>query len=130
MKTFTSPDGIFEIHIPIDWDYQNQLHGHENESSFSFQPFKNPMGCFQISHYIKPQTDNQIFINQDYFERNLKFEKTKIDENEGIILILWETWVKENFFRAKYIHHPLWVDKQQVLKEIVKAQECLKSLIL
>lgn len=129
MKTFTSPDGIFEIRIPIDWDYQNELHGHKNESPFSFQPFKNPMGCFQISHYIKQEPDNQIFSNQDYFERNLKFEKTKIDENDDFILILWGTWVKENFFMAKYIYSPLSVDEQLVLKEIDKAEECLKSLI-
>lgn len=129
MKTFTSPDGIFEIHIPIDWDYQNELHGNENESPFSFQPFKNPMGCFQISHYIKKQPDNQRFSNQDYFERNLKFEKTKIDENDGFILILWGTWVKENFFMAKYIYRPSLVDEQVVLKEIYKAEECLQSLI-
>lgn len=129
MKTFTSPDGIFEIQIPIDWDYQNELHGIENESPFSFKPFKNPMGCFQISHYIKQQLDSQRFSNQDYFERNLKFEKTKIDENDGFILILWGTWVKENFFMAKYIYRPSLVDEQVVLKEIYKAEECLKSLI-
>lgn len=129
MKTFTSPDGIFEINIPIDWDYQNELHGHENKSPFSFQSFKNPIGCFQISHYIKKQPTKQIFLSQNYFEQNLKFEKTKIDENDGYILILWGTWVKENFFMAKFIYRPLLVDEQLVLKEIDKAEQCLKSLI-
>jgi len=129
MKTFTSPDGIFEVHIPIDWDYQNELHGHENESPFSFQPFKNPIGCFQISHYIKQQPNNEIFSNQEYLQRNLTFEKTIIDEEDGFILVLWGTWVKDNFFMAKYIYRPLLVDEQGVLKEIEKAEECLRSLI-
>lgn len=129
MKTFTNPEGIFEIHIPIDWDYQNELYGYENESPFSFQPFKNPLGCFQISHYNKQQPYNKIFSSQGYFERNLKFEKTKIDQNDGFVIILWGTWVKENFFMAKYIYRPLLVDEQLVLKEIDKAEECLKSLM-
>lgn len=129
MKTFTSPDGIFEIHIPIDWDYQNELHGYENESPFCFQPFKNPKGSFQISHYIKKQPKNEIFSNQEYLQRNLTFEKTKTDEEDGYIVVIWGTWVKDNFFMAKYIYRPLLVDEKAIFKEIKKVEECLRSFI-
>jgi hypothetical protein len=53
MKYFTHPKGIFEIKIPLDWYYKNQVAGFEDESPFSFEPFEDSPGCFQISCYNK-----------------------------------------------------------------------------
>lgn len=130
MKIFTSPDGVFEITVPIQWDYKNEIVGFENIPPFSFEPFKDSLGCFQISHYKKEKNQYKGFINEhNYFQNNLKFEKKIIDENDGFIIILWATTVKEYFFMAKYVYRPSRVKGVELKKEIEKAENSLKSLI-
>jgi hypothetical protein len=46
MKYFTHPEGIFEIKIPLDLHYKNEVAGYENVSPFSFELFQNTQGCF------------------------------------------------------------------------------------
>ncbi|MBP1165263.1 hypothetical protein J2787_000804 [Chryseobacterium rhizosphaerae] len=130
MKKFTSPDGVFEIDIPIEWDYRNEIMGLENSPPFSFEPFRNSIGCFQLSHYKKEKNKYQRFKNKhEYFENNLKFEKRQIDENDGFIIIIWATTVKDFFFMAKYVYQKIKVINNKLEKEIEKVENSLKSLI-
>lgn len=69
MKFFTHPDGIFEIRIPLDWHYKNDIVGYENKSPFSFELFQNTQGCFQISCYHKSEKK----IIQIYQKENLTY---------------------------------------------------------
>ncbi len=77
MKYFTDPDGIFEIKIPLEWHYKNEVAGYENKSPFSFELFKNSQGCFQISCYHK--TEKQINPNRNkpffYLSRTAIYSK-------------------------------------------------------
>lgn len=75
MKFFTHPDGIFEIRIPLDWHYKNDIVGYENKSPFSFELFQNTQGCFQISCFgsilfIMGKYKNIIFVYAK-FSRNI-----------------------------------------------------------
>lgn len=130
MKKFTSPDGVFEIDIPVEWDYRNEIVGLENSPPFSFEPFRNSIGCFQVSHYKKEKNKYQGFRNKhEYFENNLKFIKQMIDENDGFIILVWATTVKDYFFMAKYVYQKTNVINDKLEKEIEKVENSIKSLI-
>ena len=50
MKDWTEPNGIFILNTPINWQYRNTaVEGYKNESPYSFEPYENSLGCFQIS---------------------------------------------------------------------------------
>lgn len=52
MKHWTEPNGILLIKIPTDWQYLNSgLSDYEEKSPYGFQPYENPIGCFQLSCY-------------------------------------------------------------------------------
>lgn len=129
MKKFTSPDGVFEIEIPIEWDYRNEIFGFENKPPFSFEPFRNSVGCFQISHYKKEKGKYNGFNNKhEYFDRNLKFEKNYFENNEYVV-ITWATTVKDFFFMAKYVYQKTQISSNKLETEITKVENSLKSLI-
>lgn len=130
MKIFTAPDGVFEIQIPIDWDYRNEIFGFKNESPFSFEPFKNSLGCFQLSYYKKEKDKYQGFKNNhNYFQNNLKFEKGILEDNDNFKIITWATTVQDYFFMAKYIYQPKKVNQKDINKEIDKVENVLSSLM-
>ena len=122
MKYFTHPKGIFEIKIPLDWHYKNEVAGYENESPFSFELFEEAKGCFQISCYHQSEKPlNPSLPKHDYNTANLKFIPAELPDSEFKVL-LWATIAGEYFFMAKYIYQPnkfaidnlnqFWADSQ------------------
>jgi len=129
MKYFTHPDGIFEIKIPLDWHYKNEVAGYENKSPFSFELFKNSQGCFQISCYH--QTEKQINPNLPTNEFNvnkLKFIQTELPDSEYKIL-LWGTVVEDYTFMAKFVCQPTNRNANIIKKQIKKVEESLSTLM-
>lgn len=129
MKYFTHPDGIFEIKIPLDWHYKNEVAGYENKSPFSFELFKNSQGCFQISCYH--QTEKQINPNLPTNEFNvnkLKFIRTELPDSEYKIL-LWGTVVEDYTFMAKFVYQPTNRNANIIKKQIKKVEESLSTLM-
>ncbi len=129
MKTFTSPDGIFEIEIPLEWDYKNEIAGIENESPYSFESFKNSIGAFQISCYLKTDKNIKTIFNQSYMQRNLEFKKRIISDNECFKTFIWYTTVEDYFFMAKFICQPSKESDNKIKIELTKVENCLKTLI-
>lgn len=129
MKYFTHPKGIFEIKIPLDWHYKNEVAGYENESPFSFEVFENVKGCFQISCYHK--TEKLVSPNlpkHNYNTSNLKFIPAELPDSEFKIL-LWATTAGDYFFMAKYIYQPGEVGINVVEEQIAKLENSLSTLM-
>lgn len=128
MKYFTHPDGIFEIKIPLDWHYKNEVAGHENKSPFSFEVFKNAQGCFQISCYHKSEKPINPNLPTNTFNVNkLKFIQTELPDPEFKI-ILWATIVEDYFFMAKYVCQPTSRNVNVIKKQIKKVEDSLSTL--
>jgi hypothetical protein len=129
MKYFTHPNGIFEIKIPLDWHYKNEVAGYKNQSPFSFELFENTQGCFQISCYHKSEKKiNSRLPKSDYNKNNLKFILTEIPDIEYKTL-LWATVVEDYFFMAKYICQPKKLNLEIIKKQIEKVENSLSTLM-
>tara|TARA_R110001583_G_scaffold194839_1_gene367272 strand:- start:740 stop:1726 length:987 start_codon:yes stop_codon:yes gene_type:complete len=129
MKYFTHPNGIFEIKIPLDWHYKNEVAGYENKSPFSFELFENTQGCFQISCYHKSeQKINPTLPNSDYNTDKLEFIQTELPDSEFKIL-LWATVVEDYFFMAKYVCQPTKLNLKIIRKQIEKVKNSLSTLM-
>jgi len=129
MKYFTHPKGIFEIKIPLDWHYKNEVAGYENKSLFSFDVFENAKGCFQISCYHKSEKPvSPNLPKHDYNTANLKFIPAELPSSECKIL-LWATTAGEYLFIAKYIYQPGEVDIKVVEEQVTKVENSLSTLM-
>lgn len=129
MKYFTHPKGIFEIKIPLDWHYKNEVAGYENKSPFSFELFQNTQGCFQISCYHKSEQKINPNLPKNTFNNNkLEFIQTELPDPEFKIL-LWATVVEDYFFMAKYVCQPTKLNLKTIKKQIEKVENCLSTLM-
>ncbi|AUP81009.1 hypothetical protein [Flavivirga eckloniae] len=129
MKYFTHPKGIFEIRIPLDWYYKNEVAGYENKSPFSFELFENTQGCFQLSCYHKNENKlNSNLPKGQYNQDKLKFIQSELPDSE-FKMILWATVVEDYFFMAKYICQPTKKNLKVINKQIEKVEKCLSTLM-
>jgi len=129
MKYFTHPNGIFEIKIPLDWYYKNEVAGYENISPFSFELFENTQGCFQISCYHKDEKKiNPSLPNGNYNKNELEFIQTELPDSE-FKMLLWATVVQDYFFMAKYICQPTKENLEIIKRQIKKVEIALSTLI-
>jgi len=129
MKYFTHPQGIFEIKIPLDWHYKNEVAGYENKSPFSFELFQNTQGCFQLSCYHKSEQIINPHLPKGCFnDDKLEFIKTELPDDEFKIL-LWATVVEDYFFMAKYVCQPTRQNLNIVKKQIAKVEDSLSTLM-
>ncbi|MCH8496809.1 MAG: hypothetical protein LAT57_14410 [Balneolales bacterium] len=128
MKSFTHPDGLFEINIPLDWHYKNEVLGYENKSPFSFELFENTQGCFQLSCYHK--SEREISPNLPigpYDTDRLNFVQRELQDPEFKVL-LWATVVQDYFIMAKYICQPTFLNASTIRKQIKKVEKSLSTL--
>lgn len=129
MKTFTHPAGLFEIKIPLDWVYKNEIAGYKNNSPFSFELLDNNCGCFQISVYHKSeQKINPTLPKHRYNTDKLRFVAKQLPDPE-FKMLLWATVVEDYFFMAKYICQPNEKNENQIKQELIKVTESLSTLM-
>lgn len=129
MKYFTHPDGIFEIKIPLEWHYKNEVAGYENKSPFSFELFQNTQGAFQVSCYHKSEKEINPHLPKSTFNTDkLKFIQTELPDPEFKIL-LWATVVEDYFFMAKYVCQPTKRNLNVIKKQIKKVEDSLSTLM-
>lgn len=129
MKLFTHPEGIFEIKVPFEWYYKNEIAGYKNESPFSFELYNDSCGCFQLSAYHKSEkTINPNIPRHKYDTNNLQFVNSQLPDEEFEIY-LWATVVEDYFFMAKYVCQPNDFNRSQIKSEVKKVNESLATLM-
>ena len=129
MKYFTHPEGIFEIKIPLDWYYKNEVVGYEHKSPFSFELFEETQGCFQISCYHESEQElNPTIPRHNYNCNNLKFVLNLLPDAKFKIF-LWATIVGDYFFMAKYVCQPTKLNAKIIKEQIIKVENCLSTLM-
>lgn len=104
MKHWTEPNGIFIVNIPIEWQYRNSVFDNiEEKSPYSFEPYEDSLGCFQLSCY--PLSENGINPNFPIQKNNSRIEwlESRMDDKEFDTL-LYHAQVDDMLCMAKYIY--------------------------
>lgn len=130
MKNFTHPEGIFEINIPLEWNYMNDYFGYEHKNPFSFERYDNSCGCFQISCYHKSQKEiNEKLPIYRYFQKNITFSKVSYNDDDGFRFYLWTAKIEDYVFMAKYVCQPNSNNICDINSDLIKVERSLESLL-
>ncbi len=135
MKKFIDPKGNYIFFIPNEWGYRNGMYEAKETDPDSFELYENSVGCFQIS--CKSKTigeipnliENHKLITQEIGKNNLDF-KEKYVHTDRFDMYLWLAVVGENFVMSKYIYDADKKENQKVKKEIEKARESVKTIMV
>ena len=135
MKIFIEPEGKFAIKVPIEWEYRNTILEATHPTPHSFELYKNPVGCFQISCVPKTKGEVPKLISannlkpQKIGEVNLDFTE-RVFISDSFDMYLWMALVEEDFFLVKYIYESKKRKLKSLPQELQKARDVLPSILL
>jgi hypothetical protein len=122
MKHWTEPNGILLIQIPIDWQYLNPaFKGEEEISPYSFQPYDDSLGCFQLSCYPLEELAPKVAIANPKGVKKLDWSESNLDDSE-FCARLYHGALGDQALIGKYIH-------DVKLKDDVRIKEQLKIVL-
>jgi len=127
MKHWTEPNGNFIVNIPIEWQYRNSvIKDVEEISPYSFKPYENSLGCFQLSCY--PLSDKGINPNLSVQKNNSLIEwlESRMDDNEFDVL-LYYAQVDDLLCMAKYIYSSEYRNDERIKYQLDKVKVALDS---
>jgi len=127
MKHWTEPNGIFIINIPIEWQYKNAVFRDAEEvSPYSFEPYENSTGCFQISCYSL--AEKGINPNFQIQKSNSQIEWFETDMNdEEFDILLFYAQVDDSFCMAKYIYSKQHRNDKEITEQKKNVKAALDS---
>lgn len=127
MKDWTEPNGNFIMLIPIEWQYRNVviIDGVE-KSPYSFEPYDNSLGCFQLSCYAL--AENGVNPNFPVQKNNSKIEwfASRMDDKEFDVF-LFHAQVDDLLCMAKYIYSTEKRNDIRIKGQLEKVQLALNS---
>ncbi|HBO0863662.1 MULTISPECIES: hypothetical protein [Pseudomonas] len=130
MKHWTEPNGIFLIQIPIDWQYLNSgLSDYEEKSPYGFQPYEDPIGCFQISCYPLSELAPSIAIANPNGVRNLSWKASREDNSEFCTHLFFGAYYDQALI-GKYIYDAGLEGDKRIAKQLGIAIEILNSVVI
>lgn len=128
MKDWTEPNGIFILNIPIEWQYKNDVvRDGIGKSPYSFEPYDNRLGCFQISCY--PLSEREINPNFPVQKNNSKINwlHSRMDDKE-FNMHLFHAQVDDQLCMAKYIYSAEMELDIGIKQELEKVDVALDTL--
>jgi hypothetical protein len=130
MKHWTEPNGIFLLHIPIEWQYRNPAVADGAEKSpYSFEPYDEAIGCFQISCY--PFAELVPDPKQRTLERMLKgnWEHSRMDSQNFEVHLFFGA-KDDQALIGKYIYSRTLRNDARVAKQLKIVSEVLSSIVV
>lgn len=127
MKHWTEPNGNFIVNIPIEWQYKNVVIENGIEKSpYSFEPYENSIGCFQLSCY--PLSEKGINPNFPVQKNNSKIEwlASRMDDKEFDVF-LFHAQVDDLLCMAKYIYPSQYRNDVNIKEQLNKVKLALDS---
>ena len=127
MKHWTEPNGNFIVNIPIEWQYKNAVYENIEETSpYSFQPYENSLGCFQLSCY--PLKEKGINPKLPLQKNNSKVDWliSRMDDEEFDVW-LFHAQVDDLLCMAKYIYDTEKRNKKEILEQLDKVKTALNT---
>lgn len=130
MKHWTEPNGIFLIKIPIVWQYLNPVvKGEKEESPYSFQPYENSKGCFQISCYPLEELAPHIAERYPNGVPRLTWRPYRKDDSEFCVHIFFGALADQALI-GKYIYDADLEHDERIREQLGLVDNVLKSLVI
>lgn len=129
MKHWTEPNGIFLIKIPVDWQYVNPLYNVEEKSPYSFQPYEQAIGCFQISCYPLSSESPKIAKANPNGVKTLNWKESRMDNEEACIHLFYGA-LGDQALIGKYIYNSSLKDKREIQEELRIVRKVLESVVI
>lgn len=130
MKHWTEPNGILLIHIPVDWQYLNPAIGDGvEESPYGFQPYDDPIGCFQLSCYPLADLAPNVAKNNSDGVKNLNWKRTRADDSECCMHLYYGALGDQGLI-GKYIYDPKLENDGRIKEQLAIVEKILKSLVI
>ena len=130
MKHWTEPHGIFLIQIPTGWQYLNPVvPGEEEKPPYSFQPYENAKGCFQISCYPLEELAPKIAGKYPNGVPSLIWRPSRMD-GAGFCAHVFFGALADQVFIGKYIYDANLENDRGIIEELRLVGGILKSLVV
>jgi len=127
MKHWTEPNGIFIVNIPIEWQYRNTVvQNGIDKSPYSFEPYEDPIGCFQLSCYPLSQKGvNPTFPIQKN-NSEIEWLASRMDDAK-FNMLLFHAQVDDQLCMAKYIYSAENRSDKRIQEQLQKVNSVLKT---
>lgn len=130
MKHWTEPNGIFLIQIPTEWQYLNPVvEGEEEKSPYSFQPYENANGCFQISCYPLEEIAPKLACEYPNGVSELRWRPSRMDDSEFCVHMFYGA-SEDQALIGKYIHDASLDNEEKINEELRLVDKILKSVVI
>lgn len=130
MKHWTEPNGIFLIHIPIDWQYLNTaIEGEVEISPYSFQPYEESIGCFQLSCYPLIEEAPSVAQANPNGVPNLIWKKSRMDDSEFCVHLYFGALADQALI-GKYIYDVGLKNDKRIIEQLTIVGQILNSVVI
>lgn len=130
MKHWTEPNGILLIRIPIDWQYLNPgLNEYEEESPYGFQPYEDPIGCFQLSCYPLSELAPSVADANPQGVKKLIWKESRKDDSEFCTHLFFGAYHDQALI-GKYIYDSVLEGDDRIAQQLKIVNQILNSVVI
>jgi hypothetical protein len=130
MKHWTEPNGILLIQVPIDWQYLNSgLKNYEEKSPHGFQPYEDPIGCFQLSCYPLIELAPNIVKANPNGVKKLSWKESRLDNSEFCTHLFFGAYFDQALI-GKYIYDANLEDDSRIAEQLAIVNKILNSVVI
>ena len=130
MKHWTEPNGILLIQIPIDWQYLNiGLSEYEERSPYGFQPYEDPIGCFQLSCYPLSELAPSIAKANPNGVRKLRWKESREDDSDFCAHLFFGAYHDQALI-GKYIYAAGLEGDRRITEQLAIVSQILNSVVV
>jgi len=130
MKHWTEPNGILLIQVPIDWQYLNSgLKDYEEKSPYGFQPYEDPIGCFQLSCYPLSELAPSIAKANPSGVKKLSWKETRADNSDFCTHLFFGAYFDQALI-GKYIYDAEFEGDKRIAEQLAIVNRILYSVVI
>jgi hypothetical protein len=130
MKHWTEPNGILLIQVPIDWQYLNSgLIDYEEKSPYGFQPYEDPIGCFQLSCYPLSELAPSIAKANPNGVRKLSWKESRVDNSDFCTHLFFGAYYDQALI-GKYIYDADLEGDKRIAEQLAIVNQILYSVVI
>lgn len=130
MKHWTEPNGILLIQTPTDWQYLNPaVEGEIETSPYSFQPYEDAVGCFQLSCYPLIEQAPSIAKAHPKGVQKLTWKQSRKDDSEFCVHLFFGA-LADQVLIGKYIYDFGLKNHKKINDQLVIVDQVLNSIVI